>query len=50
LLQTDVLAQLKPLLQDSSFSAPELQWINEQIGRIEYLNGVNHIEAVRGIC
>jgi hypothetical protein len=44
--QTDVLAQLKPLLSDaSSFTEAELQWLSEQSGRLEYLNGVNHINA-----
>ena len=47
IMMNDVLALLRPLISDPtlSLSEAEAQWLTEQQGRIEYLNGVNHIEA-----
>lgn len=47
IIMQDVLEQLKPLITNanSTYTAPELQWLREQAGRLSYLNGVNHIEA-----
>jgi hypothetical protein len=45
MIMTDILTILKPLLQKHSDSPATVQWVTEQIGRLEYLNGVNHIEA-----
>lgn len=45
MIMTDVLTILKPLLQQHASEPATVQWVTEQIGRVEYLNGVNHIEA-----
>lgn len=42
---TDVLQQLRGLASSADFSDAERQWLKEQIGRLEYLTGVNHIES-----